>query len=390
MKRIGEEEIRERMKKFINQKDMKQTNTADVFGLIRKCGRITRRQIADKTQLSWGAVSTITARLIEEGYVVEVKADEGGVGRTPYYLEVDVSHRFALGVDVNCSGFRAVLMNLRNEVVDTVTAEADMSDREHLLSGICRIIERAMALAGDRRIICIGIAMQGIVDSERGISVSLGGCRGWEDVPLSYILEGKFGLTVHVEHDPNCILYALQGHPRKDIALVRIDRGIGMAVMLGGRIIDKPGIFELGHTVVRPDGEKCSCGRRGCLELYASMSGMERLSGLDFSTLAEKARAGDADAVARFDYMAKSLSLAAVNAAMLMGLESLVLCGDMCEYKDLFFSRFEEQKKILDPNGGIAVDFADVGMAAKGSAMLATRIALSSISPEKDQNDQIK
>ena len=67
------------MKKFINQKDMKQSNTADVFGLIRKNGRMTRRQIADKTEMSWGAVSTITARLIEEGYISEVKSDETSV-----------------------------------------------------------------------------------------------------------------------------------------------------------------------------------------------------------------------------------------------------------------------------------------------------------------------
>ena len=161
-----------------------------------------------------------------------------------------------------------------------------------------------------------------------------------------------------------------------------------MAVMLGGRIIDKPGIFELGHTVVRPNGEECSCGRRGCLEIYASMSGMERLSGLSFDELSSRARGDDQWALEFFNDMADCLCSATVNFTNLMGLESLVLCGDMCGERELFFDRFMEMKRLLDPSNGLSVTFADVGMAAKGSAMLATRIALSRISTEKEKNEE--
>ena len=372
------------MKKFINQKDMKQSNTADVFGLIRKNGRMTRRQIADKTEMSWGAVSTITARLIEEGYISEVKSDETSVGRTPYYLEVDGTHHFSLGVDVNCSGLRAVIMNLKNEVVDSFAARADMTDRDSLLSGICDIIERAMA--SERHFICIGIAMQGITDTENGISLSLSGCAGWSNVPIAYILERKFSLPVHIEHDPNCILYAIGEKARRDTALVRIDRGIGMAVMLDGKIIDKPGIFELGHVVVEPGGDQCSCGKRGCLELYASMDGIEKRTGLDFSTVAERARAGDGECKKYFDDMADRLAVSLVNITGLLCLESLVLCGDMCDHKDLFFRRFAEKQRLLGGES-LSVSFSEALMAAKGAAMLGARAALKQINIEKTQSE---
>ena len=369
------------MKKFINQKDMKQSNTADIFGVIRKSGRITRRQLADKTEMSWGAVSTITSRLIEEGYISEVKSDEASVGRTPYYLEVDGNHHFAIGVDVNCSGLRAVIMNLKNEVVESFTAKADMTDRDTLLDGICEIIDRAMG-DSSKHFICIGIAMQGITDSENGISLSLSGCLGWSDVPLAYILEKRFSLPVHIEHDPNCILYAIGEEERRDTALVRLDKSIGMAVMLGGKMIDKPGIFELGHTVVRPDGERCECGKRGCLELYSSMDGIERRAGETFSAVAKRAREGDGKATGYFCEMADHLSLTVVNFAELMRLDNLVLCGDMCDFKDLFFDRFTEKKRLYDTLDRISVSFADVEMAAKGAAMLATRDAIKRINIE--------
>ena len=371
------------MKKFINQKDMKQSNTVDIFGLIRKSGRITRRQIADKTEMSWGAVSTITSRLIDEGYISEVKSDESALGRTPHYLEVNGEKHVSLGVDVNCSGLRAVIMNLRNEITDTFTAQADMTDRETLLSGIYNIVENAMAAVGERHLICIGIAMQGITDAENGISLSLPDCNGWIDLPLAYILEKKYSLPVHIEHDPNCILYAVEEETRRDTALVRIDKGIGMAVMIGGRMIDKPGIFELGHTVVEPEGEPCRCGKRGCLEIYVTMVGLEKRSGLSFAELARQAREGDPDKKRYFDELADHLALTLANFAGLMCLDSIVLCGDMLRYSDLFETLFYEKMGKYDINKRVTVELCDVESAAKGAAMLATKDALRRINIEK-------
>ena len=82
--------------------------------------------------------------------------------------------------------------------------------------------------------------------------------------------------------------------------------------------------------------------------------------------------------------MADCLAFAVVNFTSLMCLDCLVLCGDMCDYKDLFFDRFTERKKLYDPEDRLSVSFADVELAAKGAAMLATRSALKRINIEKN------
>ena len=61
------------MKKFIDHQNMKQSNAADVFNLIREGEKITRRDIERILGMSWGAVSGICAKLIDEEYVSEVK-----------------------------------------------------------------------------------------------------------------------------------------------------------------------------------------------------------------------------------------------------------------------------------------------------------------------------
>ena len=122
------------MKNFINQQDMKEINVADVFSLIKNRGAMTRKHIAERLGISWGAVSTITSKLIEEGYIIERKAEGfGTAGRIPSYLEVNRSRHFAIGLDVNDMGLYAVLVDLTGEVIEEYHTESFLESREALL-----------------------------------------------------------------------------------------------------------------------------------------------------------------------------------------------------------------------------------------------------------------
>lgn len=364
------------MKKYLNQQDMKDRNYTNVFRLIRKKGPLTRRQIESETGLSWGAVSNVTARLIELGYVHECREVEGGTpstaGRTPIYLEADGGSHFVIGMDVNCSGLRAVMMNLRGDPVATVSMPSRYGDREELLSAIFELTREILDYADGKHVLCIGVALQGTVDAENGVSVHFPRCRDWKDVPLAAILEETFGLPIYLEHDPNCTLYAYSAPSGIDEAiLVRIDRGIGMALLLGGRIFERFGAFELGHTVVHPGGALCSCGNRGCLEAYASMTGIAENAGVSFEELATRARAGDADAVGRFTEMAESLAVSISNVARLLNVRAVVLSGDMLLYRDLFYGRLADRTQELSGDLGITYSVTDVAGTALGGAMIA-------------------
>ena len=357
---------------------MKRSNAADVFNLIRERGSLTRREIADLLGMSWGAVSTITARLIEEEYVVEVKGDSSAAkGRTPYCLEVNGEEHFAVGVDVNRSGLSAVLVNLKNDVLGRWTNEADFSSRETLTSGIISIVAQALGFAGDHRVRCIGVAMQGVVNSGTGISYSLPGCRDWDSIDVSALIRSAFSIPTYIEHDPNCILYASRQNSAQDRILLRIDKGIGMAATLGGQMLSKSGLFEIGHTCAVPNGRPCMCGRSGCLEQYVSMRGLAKASGVEFSDLAQAARQGDASAKAYFDEMAIYLARAIANVSQLLCVENIILCGDMCEYGDLFLDKL--LSNLRDSSSGVSISFADVGNAPLGAALIAIDRSLDKI-----------
>ena len=363
------------MKKYLNQQDMKDRNCTNVFRLIRKKGPLTRRQIEAETGLSWGAVSNVTARLLELGYVRERKESDlsqAVAGRTPIYLETDDARYFVIGLDINAAGLRAVCMNLCGDTVDTVTAPPQTEDREALLGAIRSLLREILDLADGRRVLCVGVAIQGEVDAAEGVSIRFPRCAGWKDIPLAGMLEEEFGLPVFLEHDPNCTLYAYSvPSGLEEAILLRIDSGIGMAVMMNGRIFERLGAFEIGHTTANPNGTLCACGKRGCLELYASMMGIAERSGVPFETLAARASAGDAEAMAYFHEMADNLAVAIVNAAVLLNVCEIVLCGDALRMRHLFYDRMVAECTRIARTLRLSFFATDVAEAALGAAMIA-------------------
>ena len=368
------------VKNFINQQDMKKISAADVFSLVKSEGRLTRKQVAEKLCMSWGAVSTITSQLIDQGYLKEEKAEScGTAGRTPSYLEVSCDNYFAIGLDVNDMGLRAVLCDLRGEVIKDYSFDNDLPDKCSLLNGIYSLLDSIISELGSQRLVCIGLAMQGVVNAETGVSVKIPGRADWENVPLAEMISLKYGVPTHLEHDPNCILFAARRGKVKDTLLVRADHGIGMALLLGGKIIDKPGIFELGHTVTEPDGLACTCGKRGCLDQYASIRGIKARSGKKFHVLVSNAETGDSASLGYLYDAARHLAFAISNVAFLLNVERIVLCGRLFEHKELFFEEFLKCYQNSIDSEIPKFSFADATAAPHGAALIAMNEVLKKI-----------
>lgn len=127
----------------------------------------------------------------------------------------------------------------------------------------------------------IGIGSPGIADRENGILLFNGNLR-FNHVPIRQEMQKSIPLPVYLENDANCAALAegLVGAARdvEDSITVTLGTGIGGGVILGNRIFTgfNGMAGEIGHTVIRLEGEKCTCGRDGCWEAYASATALIR------------------------------------------------------------------------------------------------------------------
>ena len=129
----------------------------------------------------------------------------------------------------------------------------------------------------------IGVAVPGPLNVHTGTVMAAPHVASWRAFPLRRHLEAALGRRVVVDNDANAWALgefwsgAARGH--RNVVLLTLGTGVGGGLIVDSRLVHgRSGMAaELGHVVVEPDGLPCDCGARGCLESYASASGIERM-----------------------------------------------------------------------------------------------------------------
>jgi len=183
------------------------------------------------------------------------------------------SSHVCAGVDLGGTNTAAILGTLKGQILASGTIETlPLQGPEHAFERITQLLKRLARECGAEPV-SIGIGIPGLVDSKRGIIEFLPNLPSdWCGFAAAEYLHGCTGLQTFVLNDAR--LAALGEHqfgstpPRDNVLVVTIGTGIGGGLILDGRLrLGTCGAAgEVGHQTILPDGEKCGCGSRGCLE----------------------------------------------------------------------------------------------------------------------------
>ncbi|MDN4598883.1 ROK family protein [Leifsonia virtsii] len=185
-----------------------------------------------------------------------------------------------LAVDLGGTGMKGAVVA---EDGATVAESTLATPSDGILTALVAMLAELRRTAADagHEVVGAGVATPGMLDEQRGL-VHYASNLGWRDVPLLDILRSELKLPVAVGHDVRAAGLAERstGAARGfgDFALVPIGTGVAAAlVSSGGAVTGATGAAgEFGHIPVVPGGEPCTCGQRGCLEVYMSGAGVAR------------------------------------------------------------------------------------------------------------------
>lgn len=125
----------------------------------------------------------------------------------------------------------------------------------------------------------VGVGAPGSVNQDTGV-VEYSNNLGFYDVPMKKMLEERLQKKVFIENDANAAAYGeYLGGSAKDAnvsVMVTLGTGVGGGIVIDNKIYTGFNFAgaELGHAVIELDGRPCTCGRKGCLESYASATGL--------------------------------------------------------------------------------------------------------------------
>lgn len=128
----------------------------------------------------------------------------------------------------------------------------------------------------------IGVACAGPLDTRRGITLSPTNLPGWGEFPIVEIINKRMKVPIAFDNDANAAALAElrfgAGGEFKNLVYVTISTGIGGGIICDGKLVHglTGNAGEIGHITVMPNGAKCGCGARGCLEAVCSGTGIAR------------------------------------------------------------------------------------------------------------------
>ncbi len=198
-----------------------------------------RAALAQETGLAKPTVSDLIAELIDEGLLIESgrgESTEGG-GKRPTLIKFVPEARQIIGISMEANQGFGVLSNLNGQVLAQHTADFNTVQGENAVALLKEVINGLLAQL-DAPLLCIGVGVSGLVDSETGI-VRQSDHFGWADLPLQAILTREYGVPVYVGNttELTAIAQFAFGIERDDearnLVTVRVSRSVEVGVAWG-------------------------------------------------------------------------------------------------------------------------------------------------------------
>lgn len=311
---------------------------------------ISRIDISHRLGMPKMTVSNIVSELIRTGLVVESDPLlQKRVGRNPIKLEVAPEAPLILGVWVKREALQAVLCDLRLKTLG-LEREALPERRLDFEGALFRLIDRfAPALP---RVCAVGVSALGPVDVDRQAILNPPDFYGLEDVPVGEMIARRYKKRVFFENDANCaaLVERLYGQGRAcDYFLeLSLTNGIGSGIVSKGALYqdDTGRAGEFGHVSINYHGPRCSCGNRGCLEMYAStpvvLRRLRRATGLDLDYESFCALRDGAAEEVLLDVLDK-VACALVGQVNMLNPQCVVVCNEGAYLRDDHLRYLEER-----------------------------------------------
>lgn len=186
----------------------------------------------------------------------------------------------ALGIDIGGTSIKAAFVDEGGHLDGQFVVPVDAKLSQEELLGLV-IKEAKKALKDHPGCIGIGIGCPGAINPEKG-TCDYSNNLHWRDFHVVEAFRKEIDLPAYIENDANAALLGdVQfgvGKNYKNIIFITLGTGVGGGILINGQIYsgNEGKGAELGHSLLEIDGRECSCGRRGCLESYASASALCR------------------------------------------------------------------------------------------------------------------
>ncbi len=335
--------------KMVGINDIRDINQTLLLHLIRDMQPISRVDIVRATGLRPGTVSSIVNRLIKKGVIYEGAEGPSSGGRKPTYLYINAENAYVLAVDIGVRETSYAISDFNGRILKQ-KAMLTEGEPAQFIDRLCGEIKKTVKTHYSRaKFAAVGVSVPGLIKRGSG-EIAASPNLGWENLPVKQLIETKLKLPVYVENDANAAAFSELWYGPLDelkvhtLLYILVVDGLGTGLIINGdlHVGSKIGMGGFGHMCLEPNGEVCSCGRKGCWETLASGSatvarynrlvsnraGVSAVNMMDIITLANRGdEMANASLVATAEYLGEGIASVAHG----LSPEVVVIGGDIAK-----------------------------------------------------------
>lgn len=253
------------------------TSRAEVINAIRSQRIVSRSQLARQVSVSRATVSSIVSELLQVGILEEQGKGVSTGGRPPIKLRYCPESRFAVGVVLFDNEVQVALTDMEGVELNYLQVPFAHNTPEAMLEAMAEAVRRILERVPKDQVLGVGVGTPGIVDFETGIiEISVG--KGWLEggIRVREFLEDALGLPIYVANRSRVAALGESrvgiGQDVSNLIYVFLGQGIAAGIVIDGCLYRGTSCTsgEIGHVSIEPQGPLCTCGNRGCLEVYAA------------------------------------------------------------------------------------------------------------------------
>lgn len=292
-----------------------------VMRVIQDRGPLTRAEMSKSIGITFPTVTKAVASLLDAKLLEEYEDAPNGPGRPAKRLRLANENAQVIGVTLSESVCRIASAGLDGVIHQALVEDfATPDDYESLVDAIATHAKKLIK-SNNKATLCLGVSIPGIVDYQQQLAVMSANLPTVNGKHVGRDLQAKLGVECIVVRDAHAFSLSERLTHKgcdssKTIAMLDHSEGIGLGMIINREFFtgEKGYAGELGHIPIVPDGERCHCGKVGCLETVASEWSLEvkfsnafgRPTSID--EILELATAGDADVLQALSEMCAQLA----------------------------------------------------------------------------------
>ena len=344
-------------KNILNLDNMKHTNRMLVLDMLLRNGAMSRVDITRELKCDGTTITHIIRDLSRQGLVRSAGMAEPSGGRPKELIALDPDSRQAIGISFEPPYVTGIITGLTGKInfCEKIYLSVDISSGE-LVDIIKKLTGNLISRTERKKLLGIGLTTFGLLSPEENKVINSNYFPAIKDIPFIDIFMKEFDLVPSIIDNAYAKAIAeinfsetvRSGEMRNFILL---DIGVGLVLLnicRGVPVLGSGGyVGEFGHIIINPEGKKCYCGRKGCLETQCSIPAIERevsavLKNISFDKIVSLYKQGEKRVEKIVNNSAMILGNVTGNMLTVLPTDEIIFTGRLLEFGDKYLAVLEE------------------------------------------------